>query len=98
MTFPIWYFNGVDNTNSNTISADMAPLFLVDTTAASAVTAGTGTALRFWAQGMFEITGAGTVQPALALVTAAAATVQRGSFYMVERVGATGVVSVGQWD
>lgn len=93
----MWSLWGLDNTTPATISADLAAYFQVDTSAASAVTAGTGTALRFTAQGMFGVSAAGTLQPALALVTAAAAVVQNGSYFRIQRVGSLGFASSGPW-
>jgi len=66
-------------------------------TATNIGTAGTGTALSFLVKGTFEVTGAGTIIPSFAQTTAAAAVCKIGSYFSCRRVGATGVVSVGQW-
>lgn len=94
----MWYLSGVDNSTPATISADLTPYFQTNATAASAVTAGTGTAMRFHVRGSFEVTAPGTFIPSIDLVTAAAAVVQDGSFFMVERLGDNGLVSFGDWD
>lgn len=67
-------------------------------TNAAAVTAGTGTAMWMWVRGTFEVTAAGTIQPALGLLTASAAVVAAGSYFTCNRIGNTALVSVGQWD
>lgn len=98
LTNILWSLWGLDNTTPATIADDDAAYFQVDTSAASAVAAGTGTAMRFAAQGMFGVSSGGTLQPALALVTAAAATVQNGSYFRIKRVGDLGFASKGPWD
>ncbi len=57
---------------------------------ASVVSAGTGSGLVVTIHGTFNVTGAGTIIPSIALVTAAAAIVQAGSYFTCKRVGATG--------
>ena len=96
----MWYATALDNTNPESSAAWQSMQRVTqDTQAAPMVTAGTGTALGFYATGTFEITAAGTLIPSLALQTAtAAATVAIGSYFSCERVGSTSVASVGQWD
>jgi hypothetical protein len=65
--------------------------------AASMVTAATGTGLIAQIQGTFNVTVAGTVIPSIALVTAAAAVVNTGSYFRCWRAGDTGSASVGAW-
>lgn len=92
----LWQFFGIDNSTPAT-SLDDDSQFLVTSTS-SVLTAATGTAMRFGAKGTFEVTGAGTFIPSIDLVTAAAAIVSIGSYFVCERIGSTSVVSVGQWD
>lgn len=94
----MWYLHGLDNTTPATIADDDAAFFQTSASAASAVVAGTGTAMRLRIKGGFEVTTAGTLIPSISLVTAAAAVVQDGSFFYVEREGDSGMVSVGDWD
>lgn len=92
----LWQFAGIDNTTPGS-SVDDDSQFL--TTSASAVfSATTGTAMRFSAKGTFEVTSGGTLIPSIDQVTAAAAIVSIGSYFVCERIGGTSVVSVGQWD
>lgn len=63
-----------------------------------AVAPTTGTTMHFALQGMFTVTTAGTVQPSIALTTAAAASVKQGSFLVIEKLAETGVNSKGAWD
>lgn len=94
----LWNLHGIDNSAPATILDDDSSFYQVGVTAASAVTAGTGTALRARFNGTFEVTTGGTLIPSIDLVTAMAAVVQDGSWFMVERMGASGMVSVGAWD
>lgn len=94
----LWKLSGIDNSAPATLLDDDAGFFQVAVSAASAVTAGTGTALRLEVVGSFEVTTAGTLIPSIDLVTAAAAVVQDGSYFEVERVGDVNLVSRGAWD
>lgn len=94
----LWNLHGLDNTTPGTLADDDSAFFQTNASAASAVVAGTGTAMRFKVQGSFEVTVGGTLIPSIDLVTAAAAVVQDGSFLLVERMGVNGLVSVGDWD
>lgn len=92
----LWRFSGIDNTTPGSSVDDDSQY---RTTSASAVlTAATGTAMRFQAKGTFEVTAGGTLIPSIDQVTAAAAVVSIGSFFMCYRIGSTSAVSVGQWD
>lgn len=64
----------------------------------NAVTAATGTGLILHVNATFEVSVAGTIQPQITLTTANAAVLSIGSYLMVERIGSTSLVSVGQWD
>lgn len=66
-------------------------------TATNIGTAGTAAEMSFIAKGTFEVTVAGTIIPSFAQTTAAAAVCQIGSYFRCNRIGATGVVSCGQW-
>lgn len=93
-----WTAYGYDNTTiAGPVTAQGVHL-IASASAASIWTAGTGTAMSVSAFGTFEITAGGTFIPTIDLATAAAATVNLGSYFMCERIGAAGVVSVGQWD
>lgn len=94
----LWYTAGLDNTTPATVSADLSAYYTTNATAASVVTAGTGTALRLNFQGTFEVTVAGTLIPSIDLVTGAAGVVAIGSYFMCERIGSDALVSIGQWD
>lgn len=98
ITAPVFHAVGIDNGvpsntgNHNGVFSQNAQ------SAASIATAGAGAGMATSIRGVFQITGAGTIQPAITLVTAAAATVQRGSYCFFDRIGASGVTSLGQWD
>ena len=65
---------------------------------ASAVTAGTATAMNVDWFAAFDITAAGTILPQITLVTAAAAVVEQGSWCTLYRMGDTATATVGAWD
>lgn len=93
----LYHAVGVDNTTVTNAATLTGSFSIAQQSVASIVTAGTGTGMGVRITGTFEITGAGTLIPSLTLVTAAAATVAAGSYFCIERWGATGVATVGQW-
>lgn len=93
-----WYTAGMDTSTLTTIGADLMAYHVTNATAASVVTAQTGTGLRLHMRGSFEVTGAGTFQPQIDLVTAAACTLVEGSYFTLKRIGATSMASVGETD
>lgn len=94
----LWNYGAIDNSSAATVLDDDAAMLQVAATAASAAIAATGTALRFFGRGTFEVTTAGTLIPSIDLVTAAAAVVQDGTYMKINRIGAVNLVSVGPWD
>jgi hypothetical protein len=93
----LWMYFGKDGTNA-TVAALNGATRITQDSAASIQTAGTGTEMMVSARGTFEVTGAGTMIPSIDQVTAAAAVVAVGSYFMCQRMGSTSVVSIGQWD
>ena len=88
---------GVDGA-SGTAGNKTGSWSVTSSSAASAVTGGTATALVFNINGTFEVTATGTIIPSIALVTAAAGSVVVGSFFECTRVGAQGAnVTIGSW-
>ena len=95
----LWTLEGIDATACNTLVDLDGGFHTTNATAASAVTAAVNTFLKFIAEGTFEVTGAGTVIPQIDLVTGGVTpSVAAGSYFMIERIGSTTAVSVGQWD
>jgi hypothetical protein len=47
--------------------------------------------------GTFEVTGAGTLIPAITMANASASVLSVGSYLSFERIGSTSMTSVGQW-
>lgn len=94
----MWMLSGIDNTTPSTLLDDDSSYFQTNATAAAMVTATTGTALRFSIRGSFECTAGGTLIPSIDQANAAAAVVQDGSYFLCQRLGADGLVSVGDWD
>jgi len=94
----MWSLDGIDNSSLSAL-VDLDNAFLTtNTSAASCVTAGTGTGLRVRVKGTFEVTGAGTIIPSTTMVTAAASVLSIGSILKFNRIGSTSAVSVGQWN
>lgn len=94
----LWTYAGKDGTNATAAALNGATRVTQDS-ASSVVTAGTGTEMFVNAMGTFEVTTGGTMIPSIDLVTAiGTATIAIGSYFMVERIGSTSTVSVGQWD
>lgn len=80
------------------VAAVLGTMPVIKNTPASMFTAGTGAEMWFTLKGTFTVTVAGTLIPSIDQVTGAAAVVAIGSYFSCERIGDTGVVSVGQWD
>lgn len=93
----LWIADGQDGATA-TAAASSGSAMVTSTSPASIVTAGTGTALQLSINGTFEVTGAGTMIPSITMVTASASVLAIGSYLLLERMGSTTVVSVGQWD
>lgn len=90
---------GVDG-NSATAAAQSGSTVVATngTSPASAVSAGTGTAVQMHIKGTFEVTTSGTIIPSITLVTAAAAVLVAGSYFRCQRIGAAGLSTIGTWD
>lgn len=94
----LYHVVGLDGSSATAVATRTGSFSTAaQTAAASMVTAGTGTAMAAHITGIFEIATAGTIIPSVTLVTAAAATVAAMSYFRCNRIGADGVVSVGQW-
>lgn len=94
----IWQAWGTDNTTPTNAGTKTGSFTITQQSVASVVTAATGTRCAVQIEGMMEVTTAGTLIPSLDQVTAAAATLAAGSYFWIQRVGPTDMVSVGQWD
>ena len=95
---PLYYAVGIDG-NANTAAAQTGSTSNAAQSPASIVTAATGTAAQVSIRGTFKITAAGTIQPAITLVTASAASIAAGSYFRCRRVGpSSSPTFVGQWD
>lgn len=93
----LYHVVGVDGA-SGTAATQTGSWSVTSSSAASAVTAGTGTSLMFRIRGTFEVTTTGTIIPSIALVTAAAGSVVVGSFFRARRVGALNTAALqGTW-
>ncbi len=94
----LWHAVGIDATAPTTAAAQTGSWSITQQSAASVVPAGIGTAIAVNITGTVEVTVAGTLIPAIDQVTGAAAVVAIGSYFRIERIGSTSVVSAGQWD
>lgn len=89
---------GRDTSAPQTVAAYDSAIDNSATSSASMQTAATGTALSSYMRGTFEVTAGGTIIPSIALVTAAAAVVEAGSYFMCHRIGSVSLATVGQWN
>lgn len=98
----LFHIVGVDGAINTAANQTGSTAQASNTSAASAVTAATATVLTLHIRGAFECTNAGTIVPSIALVTAAAAVVKRGSHLLFERMGGAAFASkdgaFGGWD
>lgn len=86
---------GDTSTPMSTVGNISGGFFSASSTAASAVTAATGTGLALVVRGMFNVATAGSFNPNIALVTAASAVVRAGSYVIVNYLGSS--TSKGTW-
>lgn len=93
----LYHVTGIDNSTPLNAGARGGSASVTSASAASMVTAATGTGLVAIIEGMVNVTVTGTVIPSIALVTAAAAVVKAGSFFECIRVGDTGSNTQGSW-
>jgi hypothetical protein len=97
LTTILYNLNGVDSGNVANVGNKTGQGSTTAATAASCVTAGTGTAMIVEINGCFVVSVAGTIIPSVQQVTAAAATVLGGSYFRCHRVGTTSQASIGDW-
>lgn len=90
-----WHLWGFDASAGSTPVAEQASHMSGTATAASMVTAATGTMLFVRTEGTFDMTVGGTMIPQVGLVTAIAATVEAGTYCHFVRLGATGLNTIG---
>lgn len=98
MTNVFYSVMGIDNSTPLVAGTTTQSFSQTSSSAASMVTATTGTGLTAVIRGTFNITVTGTVIPSIALVTAAAAVTEDGAYCRFKRGGATGVTTYGSWD
>lgn len=94
----LWTICGLDNSTTTTVADDDCAQRTTQDSAASAVAAGTGTAMRVNFRGTFEVTAGGTIIPSIDQVTASAATLAAGSYFTIKRIGSTSMTAIGQWN
>lgn len=89
------HYCGIDGTGG--AASQTGSWSTANASATNMVSASTNTNLFANIKGYFTVTGAGTVIPAITLVTASAAVLKACSFIQFERLGAATVLSVGNW-
>lgn len=94
-----WVAHGLDSTTPTTAAAGGSSLGSSATGAGNIVTAGTGTAVAVYLDGIFRVnpSGGGTIIPSVGLTTAAAATAETNTFFELWPVGPHTLTSVGHW-
>ncbi|MGB9140927.1 MAG: DUF2793 domain-containing protein [Aestuariivirga sp.] len=93
----LYYNVGVDSSTPTVAAAPAGLLSATAQTAASIVTAATGTGLVVQGRGMFRVSAGGTIVPSVALVAASAAVMKDMSYFKCRRIGSASVVSQGDW-
>ena len=93
----LYHVTGIDNSSPLNAGTRTGSASVTSASVASMVSAATGTGMVAIIEGMVNVTGAGTIIPSIALVTAAAAAVKAGSFFECIRVGDTGSNTQGSW-
>lgn len=89
---------GFDASTLTTVAATSGSYNTTTSTAASMVTAGTGTGMFAMIRGTLRVNVGGTIIPQVALVTAAAAVVGTNSYFRIVPVGTNTVTNVGNWN
>jgi len=97
VTSYVWHAVGLDGANG-TVGAAGYLYTSSSVSPASVTTATVNTTLGVQIRGSFNVTVAGTMIPSTTMVTASASVLALGSFYRLQRIGSTSMVSVGQWD
>ena len=93
----LYYAVGIDSTTPAPAAAPSGSLSTAAQSAASIVTAATGTGAVASGRGMFRVSAGGTIIPSITLVTAAAAVMKDMSYFKCRRLGAAAAVSQGDW-
>jgi hypothetical protein len=93
----MYHGTGIDNATPTNAGTQTGAFSVAGQSVASIVTATTATAMAVEITGMFDVSVAGSIIPSITLVTASAATVSAGAYFMVYKIGATGNEFVGQW-
>lgn len=90
-------FMGQDSSAPSSANAQGGSHHQALASSGAVVTVGTGTQLGVRMTGTFDVTGAGTIVPSIALATAIAAVVEAGSSLVVRRLGPTGQQASSSW-
>ena len=88
---------GIDNATPTNAGAQGGSFSYAANSAASIITAGTGTGVGAFVRGVFRVTTAGTIVPSVALVTAAAGTVAAGGYFRARRLFDSQTIAQGNW-
>lgn len=98
LTSVSYFIEGFDATTLSSLSAYSGSYNTTASSAASMVTAGAGTGMFAHIKGTIRTNVGGTLIPQIALVTAAAATVNTNSYFRIWVIGTNTVVNIGNWD
>jgi len=93
----LYYNVGLDSTAPETAAAAGGSLATAAQSAASIVTAGTGTGVVASGRGMFRVSAGGSIIPSITLLTASPAVMKDMSFFTCRRLGPAAAVSQGDW-
>lgn len=93
----LYHAVGADG-NTATAATQSGSTVIQGQSPASVVTAGVGTSLNANLSGTFELASGGTIIPSVTLVTAIAAVVRSGSYFLCEYLGPANITSIGSVD
>jgi hypothetical protein len=89
--------SGLDNNSPLNSGARGGSTSVTVNSAASMITASTGTGMTAQISGTFDVTVTGTLIPSIALLTAAAATLKANSYFRCQKIADTGVMASSGW-
>jgi hypothetical protein len=90
---------GFDNNNAtdNTTTYTGSMSTVLPPSISNMLTAGTGSQMQATIMGQLRVTTTGTLIPSIKLTTAAAAVAKAGTYFHIQRIGASGTYSAGGW-
>lgn len=89
--------SGADTANATLNTTELSGKATITTSISEVVVNTAGTQMQVRVSGMFRVSTGGTIIPSVALATAAAAIVEAGSWFRIEKIGESSETRVGAW-